>query len=180
MTVCTFSQGKGESDGTVISKRPHSPGTGHTATPPKRCRDDEVSHMLVLIDIYSIRNLKFARNLKFTTLVNSMKKMMLCLKLGIFQFKKPSFTIQSTNLTLIHYGSCTVIIRRDFLVFNLRATFLFGFLLHFTSGLLWQKSGHPILLEAQESKLCSGESKMSNIFTIAGARAEFHLDLFYI
>ena len=27
------------------------------------------------------------------------------------------------------------------------------------SGLLWQRSGHPIVLVAQESKLCSGESK---------------------
>ena len=39
-----------------------------------------------------VRNLKFARNLIFATsktLVNSMKKLMLCLKVGIFQFKKP-------------------------------------------------------------------------------------------
>ena len=41
-------------------------------------------------------------------------------------------------------------------VFNLQATFLLGFLLHFASGLLWQRSGHPIVLVAQESKLCSG------------------------
>ena len=27
------------------------------------------------------------------------------------------------------------------------------------SGLLWQRSGHPIILVAQESKLCFGESK---------------------
>ena len=39
-----------------------------------------------------VRNLKFGRNLKFAThktLVNFMKKMILSLKLGIFQFKKP-------------------------------------------------------------------------------------------
>ena len=39
-----------------------------------------------------VRTLKFARNLKFATsktLVNSMKKIMFCLKLGIFQFRKP-------------------------------------------------------------------------------------------
>ena len=36
-----------------------------------------------------------------------------------------------------YYGSCTVI-RRDFLVFNLQATFLLGFILNFASGLLWQ------------------------------------------
>ena len=46
-----------------------------------------------------------------------------------------------------------------FLVFNLQATFLLGFLLNFASGLLWQRSGHPILLVAQELKLSSGESK---------------------
>ena len=40
-----------------------------------------------------LRNLKFTRNLKFITskktLVNSKKKMILCLKVGIFHFKKP-------------------------------------------------------------------------------------------
>ena len=46
-----------------------------------------------------------------------------------------------------------------FLVFNLQATFLLGFLLNFASGLLCQRSGHPILLVAQEVKLWSGESK---------------------
>ena len=64
-----------------------------------------------------------------------------------------------------YYGSRTVIVRvrvcRDFLVFNLQATFLLGFLLNFASGLLWQRSGHPIILVAQESKLCSGESNWS-------------------
>ena len=38
-----------------------------------------------------VRNLKFARNLIFATsktLVNFMKKMMFCLKIGIFQLKK--------------------------------------------------------------------------------------------
>ena len=41
---------------------------------------------------YRVRNLKLARNLKFTTyktLVNFMKEMIFCLKTGIFQFKKP-------------------------------------------------------------------------------------------
>ena len=44
-----------------------------------------------LVDI-TVRHLKFARNLKFATsktLVNFMKKMMFCLRIGIFQFKKP-------------------------------------------------------------------------------------------
>ena len=54
-------------------------------------------------------------------------------------------------------------------MFNLQATFLLGFLLNFASGLLWQRSGHPILMVAQESKLCSGESKMS--LTIACVQA---------
>ena len=39
--------------------------------------------------ICRVRNVKFSRNLKFATckaFVNSMKKMMLCLKVGIFQF----------------------------------------------------------------------------------------------
>ena len=72
-----------------------------------------------------------------------------------------------------YYGSRTVIIRvrRDFLVFNQQATFLLGFLLNFASGLLWQRSGHPIVLLAQESKLCSGESK---ILTIACVQAVGH------
>ena len=44
-------------------------------------------------------------------------------------------------------------------VFNIQATFLLGFLLNLASGLLWQRSGHPILLVGQELKLCSRESK---------------------
>ena len=54
--------------------------------------------------ITRVRNLKFARNLIFATsktLVNFMKKMMFCLKFGIFQFKKPKFTVHLTNLTSI-------------------------------------------------------------------------------
>ena len=81
-----------------------------------------------------------------------------------------------------YYGSRTVIIRvcRDFLVFNLQATFLLGFLLNFACGLLWQRSGHPIILVAQESELCSGESKMSTILInfeyclCSSRRAQFH------
>ena len=56
-------------------------------------------------------------------------------------------------------------------MFNLQATFLLGLLLNFASGLLWQRSGHSILLVAQESKLCSGESKTSNILTTACVQA---------
>ena len=44
-----------------------------------------------VVVIYRVINLKFARNLKFTTsktLVNFMKKIMFCLKIGIFQFEK--------------------------------------------------------------------------------------------
>ena len=80
-----------------------------------------------------------------------------------------------------YYGSCTVIVgisicvRRDFRVFNLySATFLFGFLLNLTNGLLWQRSGHPILLVAQELKLCCGESKISIMLTIARVQAIGH------
>ena len=53
-----------------------------------------------------------------------------------------------------YYGLCTVIIRvhvhvrRYFLVFNLQATFLFGFRLNFASD-------HPIRLVSQELKLWS-------------------------
>ena len=61
-----------------------------------------------------------------------------------------------------------------FLVFNVQATFLLGFLLNLASGFLWQGSGHPIVLVAQESKLCSGESKTSNIFIIACVQAIWH------
>ena len=75
-----------------------------------------------------------------------------------------------------YYGSCAVIVRmrRDFLVFNLQDTFLWGFLLNFASGLLWQRSGHSIVLVGQKSKLGSGESKMSKILTIACVQAVVH------
>ena len=48
--------------------------------------------MFVIFFVCRVRNLKFAMNLKFATsktLVNFMKKMMFCPKIGIFQFKKP-------------------------------------------------------------------------------------------
>ena len=48
-------------------------------------------------------------------------------------------------------------------MFNLQATFLLGFLLNFASGLLWQRSDHSIVLVGPESKLGSGESKMSSV-----------------
>ena len=59
-------------------------------------------------------------------------------------------------------------------MFNLQAIFLLGFLINFASGLLWQRHGHPILVVAQESKLCSGKSKTSNILTIACVEALGH------
>ena len=58
-----------------------------------------------------------------------------------------------------YYGSYTVVVhvrvvvRRDFLVFDLQATILKGFLLHLAGGLLWQRSRHPVVLVLQESKL---------------------------
>ena len=60
-----------------------------------------------------------------------------------------------------YYGSRTVIVpvRRDFLVFSLQATFLLD---------------HPIVLVGQESKLGSGQSKMSKILTIACVQAVVH------
>ena len=57
-----------------------------------------------------------------------------------------------------------------------------GFLLNFASALLWQRSGHPILLVAQESKLCSWESKTSKDFTCnlkTVAFREFCLNMFF-
>ena len=56
------------------------------------------------------------------------------------------------------------------------------FLLNLASGLLWQISGNPILLVALESKLCSGESKTSQVLTIACVQAIGHSfsDLFYL
>ena len=60
---------------------------------------------------------------------------------------------------------------QTFLVCNLQATFLFGFLLNFASGLLWQRSAHHIVLVGQESQLDSRESKMSKILTIACVQA---------
>ena len=79
-----------------------------------------------------------------------------------------------------YYGSRMVIVRvrRDFLVFNLQATFLLGFLLNFASGLLWQKSDHPIVLVGQESG--SGESKMSKILTIACVQAVVQVSFRFI
>ena len=78
------------------------------------------------------------------------------------------------------YGSRTVIfrIRRDFLVFNLQATFLFGFLLNFASGLLWQRSGHPFVFVGQESKLGSGESKNVKNFDycLCSSISMFHIN----
>ena len=59
-------------------------------------------------------------------------------------------------------------------MFNLQATFLLGFLLNLASHLLWQRSGHPILLVAQESQLCSGESNTSKILIIACVQAIGH------
>ena len=75
---------------------------------------------------------------------------------------------------------CTQV-RRNF-VFNLQATFLFGFLLNFASGLLWQKSDPPVLLVAQELKLCSGESKTSKMLTIACVQTTRHnfFDIYFI
>ena len=47
-----------------------------------------------LVSPLRVRNLKFARNLPpLKTLRNSMKKIMLCLKVGIFQFKKPYYNL---------------------------------------------------------------------------------------
>ena len=69
-------------------------------------------------------------------------------------------------------------------MFNLQATFLLGFLLNFACGLLLQRSNHPIILVAQESKLCPGKSKTSNILTnfdyclCSSCRAQFLSDLF--
>ena len=79
-----------------------------------------------------------------------------------------------------YYGSYMVIVRahRDFLVFNLLATFLVECLLNFASALLWQRSGHTILLVAQESKLCSGKSKTSKILIIACVQAVGHSFIF--
>ena len=57
---------------------------------------------------------------------------------------------------------------------QLQTTFPLGFLLNFASGLLWQRSGHPIVLVGQESKLGSGESQMSKILTIACVQAVMH------
>ena len=57
---------------------------------------------------------------------------------------------------------------------NLQATFVLGFLLNLASGLLWQRSGHPSVLVAQESKLCSGESKTSKILIIGCIQAIGH------
>ena len=61
-----------------------------------------------------------------------------------------------------YYGSCTIVVRvvrvivrvrRDFLVFELQATFLKGFLLNLAGALLWQRSHHPVVLVLLESKL---------------------------
>ena len=63
------------------------------ATPPDRKRLVFVAnvHLPLLSETGRVRNLNFARNLKFATsktLVSFMKKMMFRLKIGIFQFQK--------------------------------------------------------------------------------------------
>ena len=73
-----------------------------------------------------------------------------------------------------HPHLCTRPCPQRFLVFNLQVTFLLGFILNFASGLLLQRSCHPILLEPQESKLCYGESKTSKILTTASVQAVGH------
>ena len=56
--------------------------------------------------------------------------------------------------------------------------------LNFAGGLLCQRSGHPVILVAQELKLCSGESKMSKVLTIACVQAIghsfFHIYLYLV
>ena len=46
------------------------------------------------------------------------------------------------------------------------------------SGLLWQRSGQPVVLVARESKLCSGESKASKSLTIVCVQPVTVSDLF--
>ena len=71
-----------------------------------------------------------------------------------------------------YYGSRTVIVHtrtlphlQRFSCVQPTSNISLAFLVNFASGLLWQRSGHPIILIPQESKLCSGESKMSKILT---------------
>ena len=58
-----------------------------------------------------------------------------------------------------HARYVSVRVHRTFLVFNQQATFLLGFLLNSASGLLWQRSGHPIPLVPQESNYALGSQK---------------------
>ena len=46
--------------------------------------------------------------------------------------------------TMDHAAIVRIHVHRDFLAFNVQATFLFRFLLNLASGLLWQRSGHPV------------------------------------
>ena len=84
-------------------------------------------------------------------------------------FQKYFVLIVSPDESRGYYGSCTVVVRvrvivrvivrvvvhvrRDFLVFELQATFLKGFLLNLAGALLWQRSHHPVVLVLLESKL---------------------------
>ena len=75
------------------------------------------------------------------------------------------YIIVSPDESRGYYGSCTVVVhvrvivrvvvrvRRDFLVFELQATFLKGFLLNLAGVLLWQRSHHPVVLVLLELKL---------------------------
>ena len=73
-----------------------------------------------------------------------------------------------------------------FLCSTYKPHFFWGFLLNFASGLLWQRSGHPIIFVAQGLKLSPGESKTSKSLTnfdyclCSSCRAQFLSDLFYI
>ena len=95
--------------------------------------------------------------------------------------RKELLEFTRTFILLLLYNCIPEKHPQRFSCINLQATFILGFLLNFASGLLWQRSGHPILLVAHESKLCSGESKTSKLLTIACLQAvgQFLSDLFY-
>ena len=87
-----------------------------------------------------------------------------------------------------YYGSCTVIVhvhvcvRRDFLVFNLQATFLFGFLLNFAMEEIlppycFCNPGVKVkLLGVKTSKILTN----FDYCLCSSCRAQFLSDLFYI
>ena len=74
---------------------------------------------------------------------------------------------------------CPYTLLQRFLVFNLQATFHLEFLLNLSSGLLWQRSGHPIFSPGVKIMLWGVKNVINfNCCLCSSYRAKFLSDLF--